>query len=44
MLEAAGHNGEDVKVWEDNFKDAFVKSTKITSLFMRRSFTCSDIV
>lgn len=26
VLEAAGHNGDDARVWDDNFKDAFVKS------------------
>ena len=26
VLEAAGHNGEDVKVWDDTMKEAFVKS------------------
>lgn len=26
VLEAAGHNGDDVRVWDDTFKDAFVKS------------------
>ena len=26
VLEAAGHNGEDVKVWDDSLKEAFVKS------------------
>jgi hypothetical protein len=26
VLEAAGHNGEDRKVWDDSLKEAFVKS------------------
>jgi hypothetical protein len=26
VLEAAGHNGEDRKVWDDTLKEAFVKS------------------
>jgi hypothetical protein len=26
VLEAAGHNGEDVKVWDDSFKEVFAKS------------------
>ena len=26
VMEAAGHNGEDVKVWDDSLKEAFVKS------------------
>ena len=26
VLEAAGHNGDDLKVWDDTLKEAFVKS------------------
>jgi len=26
VLEAAGHNGDDVRVWDDSLKEAFVKS------------------
>lgn len=26
VLEAAGQNGEDVKVWDDSVKEAFAKS------------------
>lgn len=26
VLEAAGHNGDDVKVWDDSLKEVFVKS------------------
>lgn len=26
VLEAAGHNGDDLKVWDDSLKDIFVKS------------------
>jgi len=26
VLEAAGHNGDDVKVWDDSLNDIFVKS------------------
>ena len=26
VLEAAGHNGDDAKVWDDSLKEAFVKS------------------
>jgi len=34
VLEAAGHNGEDRKVWDDTLKEAFVKSKITEFLFL----------